>query len=159
MKKKEVIIGIIIILVIGGYMFLNQKKVEIKEINYFEYYMNSGMMMYADERYILKKESNSYRITIKPMNEQESISFDGNKEFVKELESILKKHKVENWNGFHQTAKDVLDGSSFFLEIEMEDNNQISASGYMKWPKGYGETIKEIKELFKKEQDKNSTNS
>ena len=44
-KRIIIIILVLIIIVIGGYFYMKKEKVEITNINYFEYYHSAGMMM------------------------------------------------------------------------------------------------------------------
>ena len=41
-----------------------------------------------------------------------------------------------------------LDGDSFSFSLYTEDGKSISASGYMSWPKNYGEVEKELTNIF-----------
>lgn len=56
-----------------------------------------------------------------------------------DLEALLTRHRVADWNGFHGNAKDVLDGDSFSFSLEYADGRRVSAGGYMRFPKGYCE--------------------
>ena len=60
------------------------------------------------------------------------------------LEALLVKHKVAKWNGFRGTNKNVLDGDSFGFSLEYADGRTVEASGYMRFPQGYGEARDEI---------------
>ena len=56
-----------------------------------------------------------------------------------DLEALLTRHRVTDWDGFHGNAKDVLDGDSFSFSLEYADGRRVSAGGYMRFPKGYCE--------------------
>ncbi len=152
-KRIIIIILVLIIIVIGGYLYMKKEKVEITNIKYFEYYHSAGMMMNSDERYILEKVKDSYKITVKKVNEppESAITKKVSIDFVQELENILKKYNVEKWDGFNKSDPNVLDGSSFSITINMTDGNHINAHGYMMYPKDYGKVVKEIEELFEGE--------
>ena len=158
MNKRIIIIILVllIIIVIGGYLCMKKEKVEITNIKYFEYYHSAGMMMNSDKRYILEKVKDSYKITVKKVNEppESAITKKVTKNFANDLESILKKYNVEKWDGFNKSDPNVLDGSSFSITINMMDGNHISAHGYMMYPKDYGKVVKEIKELFEEANNK-----
>ena len=51
-------------------------------------------------------------------------------------------------NGFNKSDRYVLDGNSFSLSISMNNDEYVSASGYMKWPKNYKEVKEELITFF-----------
>lgn len=67
-----------------------------------------------------------------------------------EIEGLLNKYNVSNWNGFHGNNKDVLDGDSFGFYVTMKNGDKIDSSGYMSWPKNYGEVKNGLESIFKK---------
>ena len=60
---------------------------------------------------------------------------------------ILKKYGVGSWNGFNKRNKHVLDGNSFSLSVCMGEE-EIDASGYMRWPKNYADFTNAVRQLF-----------
>ena len=149
--KKYIIIGIII--GIGGIGMvlpkLLKKKVGITSIQKFRYFYTKGYCMNAEVIYTLECNKNC-EIEIKPYLEpiENTKKIIVEKDFVEKLESILKKYKVGSWNDFHKANKYVLDGDSFSINITFQDQTTLSASGYMEWPKNYGDVKKEIEDLF-----------
>ena len=131
-------------------MFTKKKKV-ISTIKKMEYSYTSGMTVDGYSRYSIECGDKCIA-TIKPVN----VSQDDAKkvkltdEVVKELENLLKKYKVDKWDGFNKHDPNVLDGRSFNLYIEMKDGQNISASGYMKWPDNFGEVAKELDNIFER---------
>lgn len=65
-----------------------------------------------------------------------------------DLEALLDRHRVAAWNGFKGNARNVLDGNSFSLSLAYTDGRKVSANGYMRFPKGYGEAEKAIRALL-----------
>ncbi len=61
---------------------------------------------------------------------------------VRELERILEECGIASWNGFSGNARNVLDGRSFGLNAEFAGGREISAHGYMRFPRNYG-SVKE----------------
>ena len=53
---------------------------------------------------------------------------------------------VLSWNGFSKSDPDVLDGSSFSLDIELSDGKKIYAHGCNAYPKNYHEFMELIDE-------------
>lgn len=130
----------------------NLKKIEIKDIKSFHLSYSRGYAMNSNIIYDMNinKETDEYVIKIKPyevaLENRKEIIVENNK--IRELENILKKHHIENWNGFNKNDPNVLDGDDFSLSIEMNNGNKIHASGYMMWPDGYRDFILEIDEFF-----------
>ena len=52
------------------------------------------------------------------------------------------------WDGFRQTASDVLDGDSFSLTLRFADGTQIAASGSNAYPAGYQAGYTAIRACF-----------
>ena len=106
--------------------------------------------MNAYTRYEINKKDGKYIATIKQYgkSDEEAQKVEVSENKVKELESILNKYNVIKWNGFNQNDKNVLDGDSFSLSIHMEDDKDISASGYMKWPDNYKNVREELNSFF-----------
>lgn len=94
-------------------------------------------------------------VSVKPMGvpEEEAVCFETNEAFAASLQALLQQHKVSRWDGFAGSDTMVLDGDSFSLNITFQDESSLSAHGYMKWPKGYGEFEKAVDELFGKAMD------
>ena len=155
MKNKYLLISIIVILIIISLVIvfkaLNpKKKVTISNIKHFSFFYSSGYSINARTRYELDYNNNKYIAKILPneVPDENIKEVEVPKEVVKEIESILEKYNISKWNGFNKTDKNVLDGNSFSLYITTEDDKQIEASGYMKWPDNYGLVKKELDNIF-----------
>ena len=77
---------------------------------------------------------------------------NGEKTFMKNLDAVLKEQKVYKWNGFHKSAKHVLDGEGFGLYatyLNGKEPETIKASGSNSFPDGYWEVSKVIGKYFK----------
>ena len=149
--KKYVIIALIII-VVGLVVFLViksiKKKIEypVKQVNglkYVELGFSVGYAMNSQYHCRVERKENSdkYIVTYKPngVPEEDKQTTEIDKEDVKELIDKLNEYNIGSWNGFQKSDKYVLDGDSFHLYLDDEDDYHISASGYMMWPKNYGE--------------------
>ncbi len=154
MKNRLVIIIIVIIVLLvllllyifNGKVF---KKVEIKKIKYFSFGYSTGTMINSQVNYQLTCKERCL-ISVKPNQvcSDDPTVVEVDEEFEKKLEDILVKYNVGSWNGFQKSDPGVLDGNSFNLSVSMEDNQHISASGYMMYPNNYREFVKEVGELF-----------
>ena len=128
---------------------LKFKKVEIKKIKSFSFGYSVSMMMNGNVAYDYKCGERCL-ISIKPneVNGDDPEIVEVDESFGEKIEEILKKYEVNKWDGFNKTDSRVLDGNSFHLSVSMEDNQSISASGYMMYPKDYGKFSGEIESLF-----------
>ena len=131
-------------------MFKNKKEITISNIKYFHFSYSVGYAMNAYVIYELNYKDDKYIISIKPngISDEEKKEVEVDNSFIQKLEEILKKYHVEKWNGFNKHDKNVLDGDSVSLNIRMENNDYLSASGYMKWPNNYGNVRGELDTIF-----------
>ena len=144
--KKSLIIGIIlgilfilliiILLVLLLLPRIKEKKIENISHIYFTY--TSGYAMYSYATYTLDCTDKCI-LTIKPngVPDEEKQEVEIPKEKVLEIESKLNEYHVSRWNGFNKSDKYVLDGDSFSFNLNYNDNDKISAHGYMMWPNNY----------------------
>ena len=58
------------------------------------------------------------------------------KKYMDELESLVDKYKIKDWNGFNE-QKNADEGVGFSLEIGFSDGNNITATGFVNYPEGY----------------------
>ena len=152
MKYVFVVVGSLIVIGIAilSMTVFNPKK-EINDIKYFSYGTVDGMAMYDGVHYSIDYKDNKYIATIQEngVSEEDAKVVEISKRDVKRLENILNKYNVGSWDGFQKYDKDVLDGSSFNISINTFDDNSVSASGYMRWPKNYREVRNELGNFFK----------
>lgn len=78
---------------------------------------------------ILRCEHGFGNVTETIMSEEDLIRF----------EKLLMELGVASWDGFSGNARNVLDGTSFSFAAEYWNGKEISAGGYMRFPKGYRE--------------------
>ena len=69
---------------------------------------------------------------------------------LEELETMVWNHGLDQWDGFSKKAKDVSDGTGFYLSIFYADETFVSAEGSNRFPDGYAEAKAEICELFER---------
>ena len=60
------------------------------------------------------------------------------------FEDMLNKYHILSWKGFNKSDKNVLDGNSFSFRLRYNDDEKLSASGYMMYPNHY----RDFKEKF-----------
>ena len=126
------------------------KSIKIKRITRFSLRYSVGYAMYAYEIFELENKDGRYfaKIKLRGIPDEQATTIEVDAEFDQKLEEIIKEFNIQNWDGFNKSNKMVLDGDSFSLYILMEEDNSISANGYMKWPKKYKEFKEKIVELF-----------
>ena len=89
---------------------------------------------------------------IKPngVPEDTAITVELSSDTMKEIQDLLHECQVDQWNGFHETAQNVLDGDSFSFSLRMKNGDSISASGYMRFPENYGKVKQGFLQIFEK---------
>ncbi len=158
MKLKYVIIGVIVIVIgICCYLlFFNEDKIKVEELeasNIKSFYLGYGgglSLRDSDVDYELNFEDNKYIAKVKPSGvaDENKLVVEVSKDVVEKLSEILKKYKVNKWDGFNKSQQNVMDGSSFSLSIDLASDEEIYATGYMVWPKNYREVRNELDSLF-----------
>ncbi len=155
MKKDIFLLVIIVIIFIIGIWYIvksNQKKVEIKDIESFHLSYSKGYAANSYVRYGLSydKSKNCYIATIKPygIDEDDYLEIEVDKKFRDNIKDVLVEYHVEKWNGFNKNNPNVLDGDSFSLNVKIDEDESISASGYMMWPENYRNVVSAIDNLF-----------
>ena len=157
MKKIiYIIIPVIVLLTILLIIILQPKKEEeehyegkINSITHFSFYYSQGYAANSDIRYYIDCEDTCIA-KIKPygIDDEDIKEIEVDNAFIKKVVTVLNKYEVIKWNGFNKYAKDVLDGDSFSLILDANDNIYIQASGYMLWPDNYKEVREELNNLF-----------
>ena len=153
MKKKGYIrflyIGLLIIMV-SSLTGCFKRKVKIEDLKSFHYSYTVGYYMNASISYEVKEDNDKYIVRIKDagMPEEDAREYSLSKDKIKELEDLLNKSNIYRWNGFNKSDKRVMDGDSFSISINWGDYRNISAHGYMKYPKNYSEITGKIESWF-----------
>lgn len=151
MKIKYILISFFIVLGIISTGCTSSKKIKsIKNIKNFSFSYSNGYAMYAYTNYELKYKNNTYTVSIKPNGISDDEKYDVNidSSFAKKVEDVLNKYNVVRWNGFNKSDQNVLDGDSFSMNIKYNDNDHVSANGYMMWPENYTNVKSELDNLF-----------
>ena len=107
-------------------------------------------MMDANTIYDIEKKDDKYFVTIKPhlIPEEKSQTVEIDKKTINRIIELLNKNEVYKWDGFNKSDKYVLDGDSFSFWLYMDNGKEIHASGYMKWPKNYGNVRDELTNIL-----------
>lgn len=67
--------------------------------------------------------------------------------YLDELEKILDKYNVKDWNGFNEQGS-TDEGVGFSLEVGYSDGSNISATGFAEFPEEYESFQKDLINLF-----------
>lgn len=126
----------------------------IYQINELDYSYTSGYGMNQDVSYKIRCEYGidvieNCQMSIKEYGKSEDEAYKISFSY-KELDKIknaLNRYHILSWKGFSKSDKNVLDGDSFSFRLRYNDDEKLSASGYMMYPSKY----KEFKEIFEKE--------
>lgn len=125
----------------------------VTDIKSFHFSYQVGNYMNGSVSYELKlQEDGSYLATVKPnqVAPEQADTYVVDKAFADELAAFLREHKVQRWNGFQKSNKHVLDGNGFSFSLWTTEGKNFSASGYMRWPRGYDEVKAGIEAIFAK---------
>ena len=117
----------------------------IYQINKLEYTYTSGYEINSDTSYIIDCEDECV-LTIKEygVDEKDIITITLTNKDMDKFENMLNKYHILSWKGFSKSDKNVLDGNSFSFRLRYNDDEKLSANGYMIYPDHY----KEFKEKF-----------
>ncbi len=156
MKKDCIIAAIILIIVVIIVLILLKTKHNGKDINFsniknLRFSYTSGYMANSDTTYELdckEKCTLIYKAYGVPYEKAKKYKVDSN--IIIEIENLLNKYNVSKWNGFHGNDKNVLDGDSFGFYVTMKNGDKVESSGYMSWPKNYGEVKSGLESIFNK---------
>ena len=166
MKLKYVIIGIIVIVIgICCYLLFGRDKIKVEELetsNIKSFYLgyDAGFMMNSNTSYKISLENDKYIAIIKPygVSDDEELFTEVSSKVMEKISDVLKKYKVNKWDGFNKSDNNVMDGNGFNLNVQLLDGTTINASGYMMWPNNYSEVKNEINEIFMEVYNKGKEN-
>ena len=119
----------------------------IYQINKLEYSYSNGYGMNQDVSYKIDCEDDCV-LYIKEYEKSEDdlIKIKLSSKNMDEFENILNKCHVLSWRGFSKSDPTVLDGDSFSFRLRYNDDEKLSASGYMMYPDYYSKFQKEFEE-------------
>ena len=146
MKAKKLYLVLLIgLLLIVGCGKKEEEKFDGKIIS-FSYSYSSTKGIYRD----YKIQSNNQDTEIYSYGNDTTtynVKKNVDKKYIEELEKIVEKYKVKEWNGFNK-QEDVDEGLSFSLEIGFTDGKNLYATGFEIYPEGYEDFQKEFINLF-----------
>lgn len=81
-------------------------------------------------------------------SEEESLSNAISYTELSKVVRMLNKYHILSWKGFSKSDSNVLDGNSFHFYLRYNDDEKLSASGYMKYPQNYDRFKKDFEEFI-----------
>ena len=149
--KKEIIWIIIGIIIVVSVLILcfHPKAKSISSIKKLRFHYTVGYAMNAYVTYELICDDDcflSYKLNGVSEEDTKKVPFP--KKDISKIVDVLNKYNVSSWDGFDKNNKNVLDGDSFSFSLDMGNNEEIYASGYMMWPKNYREVKTELEAIF-----------
>lgn len=117
----------------------------IYQINKLEYSYTSGYGINDNVSYKIDCD-NKCKLIIKEYGkyEKDAITISLTNKDIDIFEDMLNKYHILSWKGFKKSDTNVLDGNSFSFYLRYNDDEKLSASGYMMYPNHY----KNFKEKF-----------
>ncbi len=125
--------------------------IDFESIEFYEV----GMMAIHDSFQALRTSAGvelTYYLTQagKERNEWEVLRrIEGDQDLYDRIATLLWENRVDRWDGFSGSAKNVLDGTMFSFCAELSDGGSIRADGSNMFPKSYGAFTKAFTELFR----------
>ena len=66
------------------------------------------------------------------------------------LQKIILKHKMYRYSGYYHPRAKILDGKTWYFDVEYASGKEIDAHGYMHGPRGYHDAFDEVKTFVKR---------
>ncbi len=108
------------------------------------YYSRGGSMMPQSVEILLTEDGFT-------LSENDGAARPLDAAIAEEIEALLEKHHVDEWDGFHESDPRVLDGEAFVLVVEYLDGAGVYASGENAFPDGYYKAVEELTDLLQRE--------
>ena len=118
--------------------------VSIESLSYETRFMMAG----TETSLSISRENDGFTVVRTVGWEEPSCRARVSEEMGKNVADILREHNVLSWEGFSGYDPMIADGESFTLTIAFDDGTTISARGTNKRPKGMGQAMREIENLF-----------
>lgn len=146
--KKYIILLFTVLLIVGCGKKENDSK-GITELSKLDFNYSTGTHVNAWVSYNINCVDKCI-LTIKPNNiaEEDKQEVELYKKTMNKIIDILNKYDVVNWDGFNKTDNNVLDGNNFHINLTIQDNKNVSASGYMMYPDNYKDVKKELDKIL-----------
>ena len=137
--KKKIFVGVVLvlcILAVGVFFYMKKGKNFDGDIISFEYEYGSSNSGYYNYKIYLK-DSKTYIVAAGLNGVDLNLDGEISNNTLSEIKKIVEDNAIQKWDGFQKKGENVSDGYSFSLKIKYSDGDELTASGYMKYPKNY----------------------
>ena len=83
-------------------------------------------------------------------NEDEPYAVAVDQDWVDQLTQIVHQYDLAAWDGFHENAEGLLDGTFFSFQMTFSNGAAVNAHGYGAFPRGYGDATSLLDSHFMK---------
>ena len=146
--RKQILLCILLVLAAAVLCGCRAKRlpegVSIESLSYETRFMMAG----SETSLSISRENDGFVIVRTVGWKESSRRARGSAQMGRNVADILRKHDVLSWDGFSGYDPLIADGESFTLSIAFDDGTAISARGTNKRPKGMGQAMREIENLF-----------
>ncbi len=119
-------------------------------ITYFTFSTQNYMIRNGD--YILTCEEcegiETVSVKYSEASPDEVVTVETDGTVLSKIGEVIVKYNMKEWDNFHETNYNVLDGDGFYLTVMADEELLISASGSNSYPKNYAKATDEIKAIF-----------
>lgn len=98
-----------------------------------------------------EKEKVKLKVEFMNINEDNPDIVEIKEDTLDKIMELVKKYNVNKWNGYDKYATNVLDGSSFYMKIRLDNKKSIIFSGYNCEPNGYYKFYNDLMKLIGKD--------
>lgn len=100
--------------------------------------------------YIIEKKGEKYIFTYDAMQhrEFENMTLECDAGIIEQIESLYKKLRIAEWNGFDKYNTRVLDGDGFSVSILFNDGKELYAHGSNVYPAGYSDFKNQLDDII-----------
>ena len=112
-------------------------------------FSTNGASIADVSEFVLHQESSRPVLEVKYQNYSKNVDIMCRPDtaVVAAISRLIKKHRLDMWNGFNKRDEGVLDGSGFSLYVRLASGKTVNASGYGRFPKGYDNFVKDLMKL------------
>jgi hypothetical protein len=98
--------------------------------------------------YEFRAEDGLYIVCFDMANEEEPYAVPVDQAWVDTLTGFIRQYDMMAWDGFSGSDSMLLDGTHFSVSFSFQDGTTVTASGYGKFPKNYGDASAAIEAHF-----------
>jgi len=115
----------------------------------FSYSKDGGMRYDAGFSYSVNKtgDGKAHFVFDKNLPGEKEFTIDDLSVF-DSLQKIILKHRMYRYSGYYRPRARIMDGKTWYFDVEFASGKTIDAHGYMRGPRGYGKAFDEVVACF-----------